>query len=102
MNPNARAGAMTSVDVVVQNRGTQWITEADLHIAQSNQAPQDSMITSLAPGQTATRTIYLQLPSKNSDAVIEVGAWVESAPSEIDIRPNNNFKAVGFKSLPYE
>jgi subtilisin family serine protease len=98
LDSNAKAGAMTPVNIVVQNRGTQWVTEADLHIVQPKQEPYDSMITSLAPGQTATRTIYLQLPSKNSDAIVEVGAWVENALGESDIRPNNNFKLFRFRA----
>lgn len=102
LDPNANAGAMTPVNIVVQNRGTQWITEADLHVVQPDQEPHESMITSLAPGQTASRTIYLQLPSKNSATVVEVGAWVENAIGENDVRPNNNFKSVGFRALPDE
>jgi hypothetical protein len=42
------------------------------------------------------------LPSKNSATVVEVGAWVENAIGENDVRPNNNFKSVGFRALPDE
>lgn len=96
MELGSQPGTRVPVKVVVQNRGTTWIPEAELTVVQAGQDTEEFLITSLAPGAIAERTLYRYLPSAGVDAVVEMGAQVALEDGTADRRPENNTRFIRF------
>ena len=96
MELGSQPGTRVPVKVVVQNRGTTWIPAAQLTVVQTGEATEEFMITSLAPGAIAERTVYRHLPSAGMDAVVEMGASVALEDGTADRRPENNTRFTRF------
>ncbi len=95
---DARPGTTMPIEVIVQNRGTRWLTAAELTVMAGGSEPVEFTIGTLAPGQTTTRKIYKQLPTKQSDKALEIAAQVlAKGLDDDDVRPENNVKAVLFR-----
>lgn len=97
--PNALPGTTMPVEVVVQNRGTSWLTASTLTVVVGEGDPVDFTIGTLGPGNTTTRTVYTQVPSIDSDQSLDIAAQVLPDESLEDVRYENNTKAVFFKPI---
>lgn len=97
--PDALPGTTMPVEVMVQNRGTAWLTTATLTVQVGASAPQQFIVGALGPGQTSTRTVYTQVPSINSSTSLNIAAQVLPEEPIDDVRLGNNQKAVFFRAL---
>ena len=97
--PDALPGTTMPVEVMVQNRGTAWLTTATLTVQVGASAPQQFIVGTLGPGQTSTRTVYTQVPSINSSTSLNIAAQVLPEEPIDDVRLGNNQKAVFFRAL---
>ena len=97
LQTNAQPGTTMPVEVTVQNRGTFWTSAAELSVLVGDSAPQEFVVGTLAPGQTTTRKVYVQVPSLYSDEALQIAARVLTEDKTDDIRPDNNMKAVFFR-----
>lgn len=98
LQSNAQPGITMPIEVTVQNRGTNWFSDAQLEVFVGETKPISFILGSLGPGQTTTRKVYTQIPSLDSDETLSLVARVMPKKLEDDIRPNNNLKAVTFRS----
>ena len=98
LQPNAQPGNTMPIEVTVQNRGTNWFSDAQLEIFVGEAEPISFILGSLGPGQTTTRKVYTQIPSLDSDDTLSLAARVMPKKVEDDIRLDNNLKAVTFRS----
>lgn len=98
--PNARPGTTMPIEVIVQNRGTTWLTTSTLTVIVGEEGePVDFTIGTLGPGKTTTRKVYTQVPSIDSDESLEIAAQVLTEEPMDDVRFENNTKAVFFKPI---
>lgn len=97
--PNALPGTTMPVEVIVQNRGTSWLTGSTLSVLVGEREPVDFTIGTLGPGKTTTRKVYTQVPSIDSDESLDIAAQVLPDESLEDVRYENNTKAVFFKPI---
>ena len=93
---NAQPGTSAPVEIVLQNRGTEWISEAELTWMHSDNKVETSVISSLGPGQIATRTLYVPIPLKSVKKEVVVAAKIDFPTRNKDIRPENNTRMVRF------
>ena len=98
LQPNAQPGNIMPIEVTVQNRGTRWLSDAQLEIFVGEAEPTRFILGSLGPGQTTTRKVYTQIPPLDSDETLSLAARVMPKKVEDDIRLDNNLKAVTFRS----
>ena len=98
LQSNAQPGITMPIEVTVQNRGTNWFSDAELEVFVGEAEPVSFILGSLGPGQTTTRKVYTQIPSLDSDETLSLVARVMPQKLEDDIRLNNNLKAVTFRS----
>jgi hypothetical protein len=94
---NALPGTNSAVEVTVQNRGTQWLSTADLEILVGEEELVQFRLGSLSPGQSTTRQVFVSIPSRESSADLNLAARVKHEDSHLDIRLENNVKAVTFR-----
>ncbi|TVP80714.1 MAG: hypothetical protein EA353_03220 [Puniceicoccaceae bacterium] len=94
---NSIPGTNTPVEVIVQNRGTKWLSGAELEVFVGEAKPVSFTLGSLGPGQTTTRQVVVQVPSKESAAALEIVARVKPENLQEDVRLENNVKAVSFR-----
>lgn len=94
---NALQGTNVPADVTVQNRGTQWLSGAELEVLVGEGEPVKFTLGSLNPGQSTTRKIVVPLPSPESGGELDLAARVRTKNNHEDIRPENNLKAVRFR-----
>ena len=99
LQADAQPGTTMPVEVTVQNRGTRWMSAGELKIQVGKSAPLGFTVGTLAPGQTTTRKIHVQVPMPQSDKVLQIAAQVLTEEKTDDIRPENNVKIVSFKPL---
>lgn len=97
LQSDAQPGTMMPVEVTVQNRGTSWITAGELVVLVGDSVPVEFVIGALAPGQTTSRKIHTQVPAMHSDQTLQVAARVLPESDLVDVRPDNNVKAVYFR-----
>ncbi|MFP4674512.1 MAG: S8 family peptidase [Opitutales bacterium] len=76
LDPEAVPGTTEPVQVIVENRGTKWFSNAELEVLRSSGEPERFVLETLGPGQTATRKVYIELPSPDGGGSFEVGARV--------------------------
>jgi subtilisin family serine protease len=93
----ALPGTTMPIEVTVQNRGTKWFSNATLSVLVGEAEPVDFTIGSLGPGQTTTRKVYAQVPSRESGVALNVAAQVIPEQMMDDVRLENNIKAVLFQ-----
>lgn len=94
---NALPGTNAAADVTVQNRGTQWLSGAELEVLVGEGEPVKFTLGSLSPGQSTTRKIFVPIPSRESGEELNLAARVRAKNSHEDIRMENNLKAVRFR-----
>jgi subtilisin family serine protease len=99
LQPDAQPGTTMPIEVTVQNRGTNWFSDAQLEVFIAEAAPVSFVLGSLGPGQTTTRTVFTQIPLLNSDETFSLVARVMPEKLEDDVRLNNNLKAVSFRPV---
>lgn len=90
-------GTTAQVEVTVQNRGTQWLSGAELEVLVGEAEPITFTLGSLNPGQSTTSRVVAAIPSDKSDAELNLAARVKPKNINEDIRPDNNLKAVRFR-----
>ena len=97
LQADALPGTTMPVEVTVQNRGTAWMAVAELTVLVGKSAPQAFTVGTLAPGQTTTRKIHVQVPTLKSGELLQIAAQVLTEDTSGDVRPENNAKAVFFR-----
>lgn len=97
LQPNALPGTTMPIEVTVQNRGTNWFSDARLEVFIGEAEPVSFVLGSLGPGQTTTRKVFTQIPTLDSDETLSLAARVMPIKLEDDVRLNNNLKAVTFR-----
>ena len=98
LQPNAPPGSTIPIQVTVQNRGTNWFSDAQLDVFLGEAEPISFVLGSLGPGQTTTRKVFTQIPPLGSDKTLSLVARVMPKKVEDDIRLDNNTKAMTFRS----
>ena len=96
---DALPGTTMPVEVIVQNRGTSWLTSSTLTVIVGEGEPVDFAIGTLGPGQTTTRKVYTQVPSIDSADSLNIAARVVTEEPLSDVRLENNTKAVFFRPI---
>ena len=96
---DALPGTTMPIEVIVQNRGTSWLTSSTLTVIVGEGEPVDFTIGTLGPGQTTTRKVYTQVPSIDSVESLNIAAQVVTEEPLDDVRLDNNTKAVFFRSI---
>lgn len=99
LQPDALPGTTMPIEVIVQNRGTSWLTSSTLTVIVGESDPVDFTIGTLGPGKTTTRTVYTQVPAANSKDSLGIAAQVVAAKPMDEVRFENNTKAVYFLPL---
>lgn len=94
---DAKPGTTVPVQIVVQNRGTKWLSNSVLKIVVGDAEPVEFSIESLASGQSTKRTVYTMLPIEGSGDSLKVAAEVSLSAEETDVRSENNFKGIQFR-----
>jgi subtilisin family serine protease len=94
---DALPGTTMPIEVTVQNRGTNWVSDAQLEVFIGEAEPVSFTLGSLGPGQTTTRKVFTQIPGLDSDEILTLVARVMPEDISQDIRLQNNIKAVTFK-----
>lgn len=97
LSPDALPGTNMPVEVTVQNRGTKWFNQAELEVLINHAEPVRFSIGTLGPGQTTTRKVYVQVPSRDSDEPLNLAARVLPKDLNEDVRLENNLQAVQFR-----
>jgi subtilisin family serine protease len=97
LQPDAQPGTTMPIEVTVQNRGTNWFSDAQLEVFVGEAKPVSFVLGSLGPGQTTTRKVFTQIPTLDSDETLNLAARVMPKELEDDVRLNNNLKAVTFR-----
>jgi subtilisin family serine protease len=98
LSPDALPGTTMPIEVTVQNRGTQWSSDAQLEVMVGDADPVRFTIGSIGPGQITSRKVYSQVPSADSDDALAIAARVLPEKISEDVRLENNLKAVYFRS----
>ena len=98
LQPDAQPGTTMPIEVTVQNRGTNWFSDAQLEVFIGEAEPVNFVLGSLGPGQTTSRKVFIQIPMLDSDETLSLAARVMPLKLEDDVRLNNNLKAVTFRS----
>ena len=96
LQPDTKPGTTMPIEVTVQNRGTNWFSDALLEVFVGEAKPVSFVLGSLGPGQTTTRKVYTQIPTLGSDETLSLTARVLPKELKDDVRLNNNIKAVSF------
>lgn len=99
LSPEAVPGTTMPIEVTVQNRGTNWFSNSTLSVLVGEAEPVDFTIGTLGPGQTTTRKVYAQVPSRESGVALSIAAQVMPEDLSADVRLENNLKAVFFQPL---
>ena len=97
LQADAQPGTTMPIEVTVQNRGTNWFSDAQLEVFIGEAEPVSFVLGSLGPGQTTTRKVFTQIPTLDSDETLSLVARVMPRELEDDVRLNNNLKAVTFR-----
>ncbi|MGB0412968.1 MAG: S8 family serine peptidase [Coraliomargarita sp.] len=96
LGEGAMPGTTMPVEVTVQNRGTEWLYNAQLEVTLGGSEPQQFKLEALAPGKTATRKVTALSPANQDEPELEIVATVLPEEELRDLRLENNFKAVQF------
>lgn len=99
LQPNAQPGTTMPIEVIVQNRGTSWLTSAALSVVVGESDPVDFTIGTLGPGQITTRKVFAQVPPITSGVPLNIAAQVLTDEPLVDVRFENNTKVVLFKPV---
>ena len=99
LQPDAQPGTTMPIEVTVQNRGTNWFSDALLEVFVGEAKPVSFVLGSLGPGQTTTRKVFTQIPALDSNETLSLAARVMPKELEDDVRLNNNLKVVTFRPV---
>ena len=99
LQPDTLPGTTMPIEVIVQNRGTRWLSDAQLEVFIGEAEPVSFTLGSLGPGQTTTRKVFTQIPSLDSDETLSLAARVMPEKLMEDIRLENNIKTVTFRPV---
>jgi subtilisin family serine protease len=99
LQPDALPGTTMPIEVTVQNRGTSWLSDAELEVLVGEAEPVSFILGSLGPGQTTTRKVFTQIPALDSDEALTLAARVIPENVNNDIRLENNMKSVSFRPV---
>ncbi|MGJ8652982.1 MAG: S8 family peptidase [Opitutaceae bacterium] len=91
-------GTTMPIEVTVQNRGTQWSSEAKLEVAIGEGEPLEFSIGALAPGAITTRKVFTQVPMDTKENPLGIQARVLPDDVNTDVRLENNVKGVVFRA----
>lgn len=97
LRSDATPGTMMPIEVVIQNRGTKWLSSSSLEVLIGEGDPVQFTIESLSPGKSSARKVYAVVPVSDSDDSLRVAASVLPDESDQDVRLENNLKAVEFR-----
>ena len=97
LQPDAQPGTTMPIEVTVQNRGTNWFSDAQLEVFIGEAEPVSFTLGSLGPGQITTRKVFTQIPAFDNDEALSLAARVMPEKLEDDIRLSNNIKSVTFR-----
>ena len=100
LQPDATPGTMMPIEIVIQNRGTKWLSSSSLEVLIGDADPVEFTIESLPPGKASSRKVYAAVPSEGSGDYLQIGASVFPDESDDDVRLDNNLKAVEFRLAP--
>jgi hypothetical protein len=98
LEPGSLPGTRAPFKVVIQNRGTAWMPKAELVVLQRGQTSEKFVISSLAPGAIAERTVFRHLPAVGDEEGVEIGARVSLEADERDQRPENDIRVARFRA----
>jgi subtilisin family serine protease len=100
LQPDALPGTTMPIEVMVQNRGTAWLTASMLTVQVGDSEPVHFTVGTLGPGQTMTRKVYSTVPTISSAESLGITAQVMTTQPLEDIRLQNNTKSVIFRPIP--
>lgn len=100
LGTDAQPGTTMPVEVTVQNRGTEWLYNAQLEVVLGDNEPQAFKLEALAPGKTTTRKVTALAPANQDEPQLQIIAKVLPEEGQADLRLENNLRAVQFQ--PYE
>ncbi len=100
LGQDALPGTTMPVEITVQNRGTEWLYNAQLEVVVGDNQPQQFKLEALAPGKTTTREVTALAPADQNAPELQIVATVLPEDKDSDVRLENNLKAVQF--LPNE
>lgn len=92
-------GTMVPIEVVVQNQGNTWLSDARVSVEAGKDAIQEFTLEPLAPGQVTSRKVYAAVPGLSDPEQLKVSALATSANVDADWRLQNNLKTVYFKAV---
>jgi len=98
LDPTALPGTTMPIEVIVQNRGTQWFPESELEVVVGTDEPATFSIGSLGPGLTTTRKVFTQVPAEASEKRLEIIARIIPEDLNSDVRLENNLKGAFYQS----
>jgi len=96
---DAQPGTTVPVEVIVQNRGTKWLSSSSLEVMVDDNDPVSFVIESLQPGQSSARKVYVQVPGLTIDTSVRVAASVMPDEADSDVKLENNLKAIQFSPI---
>jgi len=102
LSEEAKPGTTMPVTLIVENRGTRWLSGAEMEVLVGEGEPVAFTIEAIGPGQNTTRKVYTQVPSTQDARELEVAAQVLTEKIVDDTRPENNQKAVRFRPVDSE
>ncbi len=99
---NAVPGQTTAIQVVVQNRGTAWLSNATLKIRTNEGGEQTFSLGSLDPGAVAARAIYVTMPDGIGSSEVDILAQVTPPAGSEDVDLSNNLRVRRISRSPVE
>ena len=98
---NAVPGTNVPVEIVIQNRGNQWLSGGELTIQIVDGSELRSIpLRSTRPGEAFSNKIFAQVPASQMDKPLQIIAFVKTEESIEDNIPENNMRIIEVKPLP--
>ncbi|MGC6456293.1 MAG: S8 family peptidase [Coraliomargaritaceae bacterium] len=101
LSVNALPGTNVPVEIIVQNRGNQWLSGGELSIQIVDGSELQTIpLRSTRPGEAFSNKIFAQVPPSQMDKKLRIIAWVKTEESVEDGVPDNNIRAIEVQPLP--
>lgn len=98
---DALPGTNVPVEVIIQNRGNQWLSGGELAIQISDESEVQSFpLRSMQPGEALSYKVFAQIPPAHWDKLLRIAAQVKPDESIEDRVPENNFRIIELESQP--
>ena len=98
---DALPGTTVPVEILIQNRGNQWLSGGELTVELSgDSSPQAFTLRSTRPGEAFSQRIFAPVPPAHSSERLRIGAVVRIDEPGEDAVPENNFKIMEVQPLP--